>query len=84
MLFGRFAPTIEDSRLTGMLWGEAVNIEHHAPACEPKGATYTALRVARDASGIWSAACVVARFTRLEAPAWRIDPHGSMRVPAII
>jgi tRNA nucleotidyltransferase (CCA-adding enzyme) len=59
MLFGRFAVTIEDSRLAGTLWGEAVSIERHAPACEPKGATYTALRVARDAGGIWSAACVV-------------------------
>jgi len=59
MLFGRFAVTIEDSRLAGTLWGEGVDIERHAPACEPKGATYTALRVARDASGIWSAACVV-------------------------
>jgi len=59
MLFGRFAVTIEDSRLAGTLWGEGVDIERHAPACEPKGATYTALRVARDATGIWSAACVV-------------------------
>jgi SHS2 domain-containing protein len=59
MLFGRFAVTIEDSRLTGTLWGEGVDIERHAPACEPKGATYTALKVARDPSGIWSAACVV-------------------------
>jgi len=25
-----------------------------------------------------------ARFTRLEATAWRIEPHGSMRVPVII
>ena len=25
-----------------------------------------------------------ARFTRQEATAWRIDPHGSMCVPAII
>jgi tRNA-splicing ligase RtcB (3'-phosphate/5'-hydroxy nucleic acid ligase) len=24
------------------------------------------------------------RFTRLEATVWRIDPHGSMRVPVII
>jgi SHS2 domain-containing protein len=59
MLFGHFAVTIEDSRLAGTLWGEAVNIERHAPACEPKGATYTALRVSRDAGGIWSPACVV-------------------------
>lgn len=59
MLFGRFAVAIEDGRLAGTLWGEAVDIGRHAPACEPKGATYTALRVARDASGTWSAACVV-------------------------
>ena len=59
MLFGRFVVTIEGSRLAGTLWGEGVDIERHTPACEPKGATYTALRVARDASGIWSAACIV-------------------------
>jgi len=59
MLFGRFAVTIDDGRLTGTLWGEGVDIERHAPACEPKGATYTALRVSRDTSGVWSAACVV-------------------------
>jgi tRNA nucleotidyltransferase (CCA-adding enzyme) len=60
MLFGRFAVRIEDGRrLEGMLWGEPVDIERHAPACEPKGATYTALKVAPDAHGLWSAACVV-------------------------
>ena len=25
-----------------------------------------------------------ARFTRLDPTAWRIEPHGAMRVPAII
>lgn len=59
MLFGRFAARIEDGRLEGMLWGEPVDVERHAPACEPKGATYTALRVAQDADGTWSAGCVV-------------------------
>ena len=59
MLFGRFAVRIEGTRLTGTLWGEPVDIERHAPACEPKGATYTALKVAADDDGIWSAACVV-------------------------
>jgi tRNA nucleotidyltransferase (CCA-adding enzyme) len=34
-------------------------VARHAPACEPKGATYTALKVARDADGAWSAACIV-------------------------
>jgi tRNA nucleotidyltransferase (CCA-adding enzyme) len=59
MLFGRFAVRIEDGRLEGTLWGEPVDVERHAPACEPKGATYTALRVAKDPDGAWSAACVV-------------------------
>jgi SHS2 domain-containing protein len=60
MLFGRFAVRIEGTQLQGTLWGEPVDVERHEPACEPKGATYTALRVAADEdNGIWSAACVV-------------------------
>jgi tRNA nucleotidyltransferase (CCA-adding enzyme) len=59
MLFGRFAVQIEADRLKGTLWGEPVDVTRHAPACEPKGATYTALKVAVDSNGIWSAACVV-------------------------
>jgi Uncharacterized conserved protein len=59
MLFGRFAVQIEDTRLKGTLWGEPVDVERHAPACEPKGATYTALKVAADNNGLWSAACIV-------------------------
>lgn len=59
MLFGRFAVRIEGTRLAGTLWGEPVDVERHAPACEPKGATYTALKVATDDKGIWSAACIV-------------------------
>lgn len=59
MLFGRFAVRIEDSHLKGTLWGEPVDIERHAPACEPKGATYTALEVVRRENGVWSAACIV-------------------------
>jgi SHS2 domain-containing protein len=59
MLFGRFAVRIDDTRLEGTLWGEPVDVERHAPACEPKGATYTALKVATDAKGTWSAACIV-------------------------
>ena len=59
MLFGRFAVRIEGTRLAGTLWGEPVDVERHAPACEPKGATYTALKVAADDTGIWSAACIV-------------------------
>ena len=59
MLFGRFLVRIENDRLEGTLWGEPVDVERHAPACEPKGATYTALRVAKDTDGRWSAACIV-------------------------
>jgi len=59
MLFGRFDVRIEGTRLQATLWGEAVDVARHAPACEPKGATYTALRVGKDADGLWSAACVV-------------------------
>jgi SHS2 domain-containing protein len=59
MLFGRFAVRIDDGRLEGTLWGEPVDVERHAPACEPKGATYTALRVAKNPAGTWSAACIV-------------------------
>ena len=59
LLFGRFMVRIENTRLEGTLWGEPVDVERHAPACEPKGATYTALKVAKDTAGRWSAACIV-------------------------
>lgn len=59
MLFGRFAVHINGTRLKGEIWGEAVDVARHAPACEPKGATYTALKVAKAPDGSWSAACVV-------------------------
>lgn len=59
MLFGRFAVRIEGSQLEGTLWGEPVDVVRHAPACEPKGATFTALKVAEDRDGTWSAGCIV-------------------------
>lgn len=59
MLFSRFAVTIDGTCLHGTLWGEPVDVARHAPACEPKGATYTALKVAKDQSSVWSAACIV-------------------------
>jgi len=59
MLFSRFAVQIEGNRLKGTLWGESIDVGRHAPACEPKGATYTALKVTSDDRGIWSAACIV-------------------------
>ena len=59
MLFGQFAVQIEDGQLQGRLWGEPVDVARHAPSAEPKGATYTALKVGQDSDGIWSAACIV-------------------------
>ncbi len=59
MLFGRFAVTIEGERLRARAWGEPVDRTRHAPAVEPKGATYTALKVERDARGTWVAQCVI-------------------------
>jgi tRNA nucleotidyltransferase (CCA-adding enzyme) len=59
MLFSRFQVTIEGNRLQGRAWGEAVDVARHEPATEIKGATYTALKVARAPSGTWLAECVV-------------------------
>lgn len=59
MVFGRFAVRIDGLVLKGTIWGEPVDIIRHAPACEPKGATLTALKVLRDEGGLWSAGCVI-------------------------
>ncbi len=59
MIFGAFKVTIEDLHLRGTIWGEPVDQKKHAPACEPKGATYTALRVAQGEDGIFSAECII-------------------------
>jgi tRNA nucleotidyltransferase (CCA-adding enzyme) len=59
MLFGRFAVSIDDHRLKARAWGEPVDRTRHHPAVEPKGATYTALKVAPNRAGRWVAQCVV-------------------------
>jgi protein archease len=59
MLFSRFEVHIAGTRLNATAWGEPIDVRRHAPACEPKGATYTALKVAQDENGTWSAGCVV-------------------------
>lgn len=59
MLFGQFAVTIDGTHLDATLWGETVDVARHAPACEPKGATLSELRVAREADGTWSAGCII-------------------------
>lgn len=59
MLFSRFDVVVDGFRLTATVWGEVVDVARHAPAVEVKGATYTALRVAREPTGQWCAQCVV-------------------------
>jgi len=58
MLFGRFEVEIEGQTLEARVWGEVVDRERHAPVVEPKGATYTGLRVSHD-EGRWVAECIV-------------------------
>jgi tRNA nucleotidyltransferase (CCA-adding enzyme) len=59
MLFGRFEVHIDGKALRASAWGEPADRSRHAPACEPKGATYTALRVEQLPEGGWAAGCVV-------------------------
>jgi tRNA nucleotidyltransferase (CCA-adding enzyme) len=58
MLFARYEVRIADHALAGAAWGEPIDRARHAPAAEAKGATLTALKVAR-AEGGWMAQCVV-------------------------
>jgi tRNA nucleotidyltransferase (CCA-adding enzyme) len=59
LLFGRFEVSLDGRRLQASAWGEPLSRERHRPAVEVKGATYTALSVARNADGRWIAQCVV-------------------------
>jgi len=59
LLFGRHEVHIKEHRLTARAWGEPMDPAKHQPAVEIKGATYTALRVAKEANGEWVAQCVV-------------------------
>lgn len=59
LLFSHFAVKIHDHHLRATAWGEPVEIAHHQPAVEVKGATYTALSVTQDPDGRWIAQCVV-------------------------
>jgi protein archease len=63
LVFRRFDVRIETPpsgplRLTGRARGEAYDPSRHRGTVEPKGATYTALRVGRE-DGRWTAQCVV-------------------------
>lgn len=59
MLFGRFRVELRGKRLMGAATGEPLSPQRHRPAVEVKGATYTALRVARTQDGGWLAQTVV-------------------------
>lgn len=59
MLFGRFDVHSEDHRIDATAWGEPVDVDRHHPAVEPKGATMTTLRVAREPDGGWLAQTVI-------------------------
>jgi SHS2 domain-containing protein len=59
MLFSRFEVQLEGKRLDAKVWGEPLDVARHRPAVEVKGATYTALKVARQPDGGWLAQCVV-------------------------
>ncbi len=58
MLFGRFAVDLGPGSLRASAWGERIDPARHHPAVEIKGATYTALRVARQGDE-WIAQTVV-------------------------
>ena len=59
LLFGRFSVRLHDHRLDATAWGEPLDRARHHPAVEVKGATYTALSVARREDGTWVAQCIV-------------------------
>lgn len=59
MVFGDFEVALSDGHLDAEARGEPVDRLRHAPAAEIKGATYTALKVAQDANGVWTAECVL-------------------------
>lgn len=59
MLFAEFEVTQTGDGLRAAIRGEPVDVTRHHPAVEVKGATFTALRVARDRSGRWIAQTVL-------------------------
>ena len=59
MVFSRFEVRVTGEVLYGTAWGEDLDRSRHERVVEVKGASYTALRVARDQDNCWHAACVV-------------------------
>jgi SHS2 domain-containing protein len=58
LVFGRFNVQFDGCSLVARAWGEKIDVRRHRPAVEPKGATFTALRVAHE-GGRWIAQTVV-------------------------
>lgn len=59
MLFSRFRVEIDGGKLRATLDGEAIDRDRHEPAVEPKGATYTELKVVQQKDGRWCAQCII-------------------------
>jgi len=59
LLFCKYRVAIDDHRLSADAWGEEIDRARHVLGVEPKGATYTALKVAREADQVWTAQCVI-------------------------
>ena len=59
MLFSRYRVSIGGRRLTATAAGEDIDWQRHQPAVEPKGATYTELKVAQLDDGHWVSQCIV-------------------------
>jgi len=59
MLFRKFRVTISGTSLRGTISGERIDPQRHDLTVEVKGATVTALKVARGEDGNWIAQCVV-------------------------
>jgi SHS2 domain-containing protein len=59
LVFGAFEVAISATRLDGRALGEPIDVARHQPAVEVKGATLTALEVAKQSDGSWRAQCIV-------------------------
>ncbi|AQT68577.1 hypothetical protein STSP2_01745 [Anaerohalosphaera lusitana] len=59
MLYRKFEVHIDGSELHAKAWGEKADPEKHDIAVEVKAATYSELKVYRNAQGDWAAQCVV-------------------------
>ena len=59
LCFATFSVETDGKRLHAQARGEPLDAAKHDLGIEAKGATYTALRVAREADGTWLAQCIV-------------------------